>query len=278
MALVYQPMVEESAPLARRCAEAMARWGAEAELISSWDLDSSTPSRDLDLLVTFGGDGTILRAARWLAGSPTPVVGVQMGRLGFLAELQPKETPDGLEPYVMGDCWLDRRDMMCADVATSGAVEGSVEPHEVLTTHIALNDVVVGRGQSLRTVTVDLAMEGHPLHSFRCDGVIVATATGSTAYSFAAGGPILAPWSSDLVVTAICPHISSLRSLVIPGDVPLRLQVWTEQPAVITVDGQVDALIGNGAIVDTRRSDCSSVFARRGAPAEFYSRILSKLH
>jgi NAD+ kinase len=164
--------------------------------------------------------------------------------------------------------------MLCADVTSSGNESGGGPKKS----HLALNDVVVGRGQSLRTVTVDLAMEGQPLHSFRCDGVIVATATGSTAYSFAAGGPILAPWSSDLAVTAICPHISSLRSLVVPGDVPLRMQVWTEQPAVITVEGLIDELLGDGAIVDTHRSDCATVFARRGTPAQFYSRILSKLH
>jgi NAD+ kinase len=164
--------------------------------------------------------------------------------------------------------------MLRAEVTSLGMEQGDTGDR----IHLALNDVVVGRGQSLRTVTVDLEMDGQPLHSFRCDGVIVATATGSTAYSFAAGGPILAPWSSDLAVTAICPHISSLKSLVVPGDVPLRMQVWTEEPAGVTVDGQIDAVLGNGAIVDTRKSECDTTFARRGTPAEFYSRILSKLH
>jgi NAD+ kinase len=267
-------MVAEALPLVEQCAEALDRWGVESSVVSAWSLDDQDLPADFDMVFTFGGDGTILRAARWLRGRPAPVVGVQMGRLGFLAEILPKELPAGLQPYVEGDCWLDGRSMMCADVVRTSAADAGTSPGH----HLALNDVVVGRGQSLRTVTIDLAMEGHPLHSFRCDGVIVATATGSTAYSFAAGGPILAPESSDLVVTAICPHISSLRSLVVPGDVPLRLQVWTEQPAVITVDGQVDEVLEDGAIVDTRRSDCATLFARRGASAELYSRILSKLH
>src|SRR5947209_3745288 len=115
-ALIYHPLVEESVPLAHESAAALEQWGVDAELLSSWLLDSEPPSPfDFDLVVTFGGDGTILRTARWLAGHPTPVVGVQMGRLGFLAELLPRDMPAALEPYARGDCWLDRRAMLCAD-------------------------------------------------------------------------------------------------------------------------------------------------------------------
>ena len=231
--------------------------------------------RDLRLVVTFGGDGTILRAAQWLAGAAVPVVGVQMGRLGFLAELMPTDLPDGLAPYLDGQCWLDRRQMLEAWLgAAEDDAEGSAPRGPGL---LALNDVVVGRGASLRTVTVDVSAGGQLLHRFRCDGLIVATATGSTAYSFAAGGPVLAPDAAEVVVTPICPHISALHSLVLPPDLPLRLRVWTSEPGVMTIDGQVDFPLTDGQVVDARISNTATTFARGGTRADLYRRILAKL-
>ncbi|MEA2642656.1 MAG: kinase [Chloroflexota bacterium] len=290
VALVYQPMVDAALPLAEACAAAVARRGLRPAIISSWNVSTNDLVPDLKLVVTFGGDGTILRTARWLAGLNVPVVGVQMGRLGFLAELLPVQVPEALEPYLDGDFWLDTRTMLQAVIvdADGNYVHGNeggprqlsgdqvVEPQDPQA-FVALNDIVVGRGQSLRTVTVDLTSEGHLLHSFRCDGLIVATATGSTAYSFAAGGPILAPSSNEIAVTAICPHISALRSLVLPGDSPLRMRVWTSEPAVVTIDGQMDRMLTNGQAVEAQLSDLTAAFARRGTRAEYYSRILAKL-
>ena len=271
IALVYQPMVESAQDLAQSCVEAFSDRDLEWVFISSADTEGTPVPTGLRLAVTFGGDGTILRTAHWLSGAPVPIVGVQMGRLGFLAELLPEDLPGALQPYLDGDCWPDSRLMIEAEIG-DGAGSGRREPRV-----LALNDIVVGRGQSLRTVTVDLSMDGQLLHSFRCDGLIVATATGSTAYSFAAGGPVLAPDSSELVVTAICPHISALHSLVVPPDVPLRLQVWTSQPAVVTVDGQVDRPLRNGEAVTVRVSESTTTFARGGTRADFYRRILAKL-
>lgn len=273
-ALVYQPMVEGARALAEKCASYMRDRGVDAAPWSSSDVESRRAG-ELGLVVTFGGDGTILRTARWLAGADVPVVGVQMGRLGFLAELLPSDLPGALESYLDGDCWLDERAMLrAAVVAPSSEPPPSADPVE---SHIALNDVVVGRGQSLRTVTVDLTVDGHLVHRFRCDGLIVATATGSTAYSFAAGGPILAPSSRNIAVTAICPHISSLRSLVLPGGAAIRLQVWSTQTAALSIDGQVDRPLQDGQVVETALSPCVTRFARRGTPAELYTRILAKL-
>lgn len=280
VALAFQPMVDGALPLAQTCAAALREWGVETFLLPSFDLDPHLATADLRLVVTFGGDGTILRTARWLAGNAVPVVGVQMGRLGFLAELLPSELPGALRQYIDGDYWSDRRSMLRAVIVDPGAEAseagaGGAGPE--IRDFLALNDIVVGRGPSPRTVTIDLSMDGRPLHRFRCDGLIVSTATGSTAYSFAAGGPILAPGSPQLVVTAICPHISALRTLVLPAEAALRLQVWTSQPAVLTIDGQIDHVLANGQMVESRRSDCVTTFARRGSPLEFYGRILGKL-
>jgi NAD+ kinase len=275
VALVYQPRVTEALPLAQSCAAAMTKRGDAASIISSWELGPGVNAESYELVITFGGDGTILRAARWIGGGQTPVVGVQMGRLGFLAELLPADLPGGLDPYLSGDYWADQRSMILTTV--DGVDPGAREADGDAGLH-ALNDVVVGRGASPRTVTVDVSVNGSPLHTFRCDGVIVATATGSTAYSFAAGGPVLVPDSSDLVVTPICPHNSTLRSLVLPGDAELQLRVWAAQTSVVSVDGQVDLPIEDGTVVAARRSNRTTTFARRGPRAEFYQRVLAKLH
>ena len=264
-AMVYQPQVAAARPLVDACIAHLDTRGWSATAISSWELDDNPPVPSVDMVVTFGGDGTILRAARWVAAMRIPIVGVQLGRLGFLAEVQPDTLPGALDPYLAGDCWSDERAMMAVSIAPGHTIR-------------ALNDVVIGRGLAPRTVTVDVGLGDTVLQRFRCDGVIVATATGSTAYSFAAGGPILVPASTDMVVTPICPHMSALRSVIVPGDTELRLQVWTTQPAVISVDGQIDQSADDGAAVQVRRSDCATIFARRGSRAEFYQRLLAKLN
>jgi NAD+ kinase len=269
--LAYQPRVAEALPLVEACADLLQKRGVGARLHSSGDLDRGVEVGGAELVVTFGGDGTILRTARWLAGAAIPIVGVQMGRLGFLAELLPRELPEALEPYLAREFWEDRRSMVRSSVSPGHELSPSAEL-------LALNDVVVGRGPALRTIAVDVAMNGSMLHTFHCDGVIVATATGSTAYSFAAGGPVLAPDSTDMVVTAICPHNAALKSFVVPGDASLQLQVWTGLPAVVTMDGQIDHDLADGATVEARLSDCSTTFARRGTPADYYRRVLAKLH
>lgn len=273
VALIYQPMVQAALELARRCQEPLAATGLEPSILSSVELTPDARSDDLQIALTFGGDGTILRTARWLAGANVPVIGVQMGRLGFLAELLPSEIPSGLKPYLDGDCWLDRRSMLEAELVGAAPGPSPTPPPRLL----ALNDVVVARGASLRSITVDVSTDGHLLRQFRCDGLIVATATGSTAYSFAAGGPVLAPDSLDLVVTPVCPHISAVRSVVLPSDTALRLQVWTPQPAVLTADGQIDQPLGDGQVVHARLSTATTTFARRSTRAELYARILAKL-
>lgn len=275
VALVYQPRVEEALPLARVCASAISRRGRSVSIISTGDLVSSPPVVGPDLVVTFGGDGTILQAARWIAGGAVPVIGIQMGRLGFLAELLPDALPEALDPYLERDYWEDRRVMLAATLAINGH---ETSPHGNESRWLALNDVVVARGASPRTVTIDLLLNQSLLRSFRCDGVIVATATGSTAYSFAAGGPVLAPDAADVAVTVICPHNSDLHSLVLPGDSSLQLQVWATQPAIVSIDGQVDVELENGALVQVGPSERATTFARRGSRADFYRRVLAKLH
>jgi NAD+ kinase len=279
--LVYQPAVEGSRELAERCAVLVEKCGLEPNLISSWDFDNSPPEPRGDFAITFGGDGTILRVARWGAGSTIRIIGVQMGRLGFLAELQPAELLGRIESYLQGDFWEDERAMLGGDVVEADLpVEGREAQRSVTPprqSFIALNDIVVGRGAAIRTVSVEISINGHTLHEFRCDGVIVATATGSTAYSFACGGPVLPPDSRELVITPISPHLSTLKSFVISETAPIRLRVSSTDPATLTVDGQDDESLGLVGVVEARVAQPVTRFARQGSEVELYRRNLAKL-
>ena len=280
IALVYQPAVEGSQALAERCATVAQRRGLEPLLVSSRDLDHAPPRPEGDFAVTFGGDGTILRVARWVAGTATRIIGVQMGRLGFLAELQPTDAPERLDSYLAGDYWEDRRAMLASqvvEVTPAGTAAPPPGTAAASRSFLALNDIVVGRGAAIRTVSVDISINGRTLHEFRCDGVIVATATGSTAYSFACGGPVLPPDSRELVITPISPHLSTLKSFVIPENSPIRLRVTSTDAATLTVDGQEDESLGNQGVVEALVATPCTVFARQGTQVELYRRILAKL-
>ena len=280
---VYQPMVEGAKALAEECARAAERRGLEPVFLSGWALDSAAPLSGAAFAVTFGGDGTILRVARWVAGQDVRLIGVQMGRLGFLAELQPPEAPERLGDYFAGDYWVDQRAMLRADIVPSSLVGAGASGGAIASdptrqrSFLALNEIVVGRGRALRTVTVDLALNGEPLRRFRADGVIVATATGSTAYSFASGGAVLAPGSGDLVVTPISPHLSTLRSFVVSGNAAVRLEVRSTDSPQLSVDGQLDLGLPDVEAVEARVASAVTLFARQGTPEALYRRILSKL-
>ncbi len=274
VAVIYQPVLADARPLAERCAAYVAARGKEARLFSSWDLGPTIPTDGLTLAIAFGGDGTILRVARWLAASSVPIVGVKMGRLGFLAELQPADLFGGLDAYLAGDYWLDARTMLRAEpLPAPGAPPASPATPPFL----ALNDVVVSRGAAPRALRAVVEVDGTELVRYTADGVIVATATGSTAYAFAAGGPILTPELPNLVVTPICPHIHTLTGLVLPPDVSVTIRVWTPQPAGLTFDGHIDLPLLDGQGVRVRAATERTLFARRGSRADLYRALIDKL-
>jgi NAD+ kinase len=219
-----------------------------------------------------------------------------MGRLGFLAELQPAELFDRLDPYLDGDYWLDVRSMLQAhllppegdDAATDAGPGGgsagqqaeggaTVSPPATPSPLIALNDVVVGRGAAGRAVRATVAVDGTEIAHYTADGVIVATATGSTAYSFAAGGPILMPDLPNLVVTPICPHVHGLNGLVLPPDMAVTVHISTIEPAICSLDGHIDLPLPDGAGVTVRVAAERTRFARRGRRSEYFCSLLDKL-
>ena len=191
---------------------------------------------DMDLLVALGGDGTLLRGARMVQGRDIPVFGVNLGQLGFLTNTAEVELEAGLAQVLDGDGEVDRRVTLQAQVFSGGAPKGAV-------LH-ALNDVVIHKPGAARVTPIHLAVgeddDLEEVGSFSADGVIIATPTGSTAYSLSAGGPIIGPDVEAIVVTAICPHALTVRPLVLPATRPLTVRPLDPSHELqLTVDGQV---------------------------------------
>ncbi|MEO8458793.1 MAG: NAD(+)/NADH kinase [Chloroflexota bacterium] len=233
---------------------------------SEWDDESLAQDMPgTEMLFCLGGDGTVLHAARTVIPHEIPILGVNMGRLGFLAEVRPTDLLDYLPRILAGDYRLEMRWMLQADVPAWGQ------------TYHGLNDVVVGRQTIARPIYVEVEVDGSRLAIHRCDAVIVASATGSTAYSLSAGGPILHPESSDLVLTPVSPHIAAARPLVLPPDSLVELTVSADKEAIVSIDGQVDAPLATGDTVAVRRSPHRARFVRFSSPAEYYGLLAERL-
>ncbi|MDD9873221.1 MAG: NAD(+)/NADH kinase [Deltaproteobacteria bacterium] len=201
-----------------------------------------------ELLIVLGGDGTLLSVARAIEERPVPILGVNLGTLGFLAEVNPGELPGVLDRVLAGDYATEPRLRLevrawrpGANAANgAGGADAAAEDGRELLRALALNDAVVTRGDLSRIIDLETWSDGVPLANYHGDGLIVATPTGSTAYTLSAGGPILMPGARACVVTPICPHTLSQRPIVLPDSATLEMAVRSrEHTAQLTVDGQV---------------------------------------
>ena len=185
----------------------------------------------VDLLVVLGGDGTMIATARMIADRELPVLGINYGRLGFLAEFRTEEMLGALEAIIAGDYRLDRRVMLNAELTRGD---------EILLSNRVLNDVVISKSALARIIEIETRLNSLYVNSFRADGLIVSTPTGSTAYNLSAGGPIVYPSMNAVVVTPICPHTLSNRPLVVPDDAWIELTLKTpDEEVALTLDGQI---------------------------------------
>ncbi|MGA7832321.1 MAG: NAD(+)/NADH kinase [Terracidiphilus sp.] len=200
---------------------------------------AAMPAQSPGLVIVLGGDGTLLSVAGIFAATGTPILGVNLGFLGFLTEVRLGDLYPALECWHGGCHDIDVRAMLHAELWRGG---------EVVSVHQALNEAVISKGEIARMGDFAVELEGKSVARFRADGVIVSTPTGSTAYTLAAQGPILTPSVDAMVVTPICPHLLTLRPIVVRGDAELTVRVeGTQNPALLTVDGQkaVELLIGD---------------------------------
>lgn len=205
----------------------------------------------VDLLIAFGGDGTLLASASAVvhAGVDIPVLGVHLGHLGFLTEVQRPELLDALSAVLDGRTWMETRLLLDGRIERDGAVAA---------TRFALNDIVITRGRLSRMIELDVAVDGEHVCHVRADGLIVATATGSTAYNLSAGGPVVHPAVDAVLLTPIAPHTLTNRPIVLPASADIVLRPVLEGPAsdvVATFDGQHGEPLQSGDVVTIRRAD-----------------------
>lgn len=200
---------------------------------------------EIDLLVTLGGDGALLGGARWAGPAGTPVLGVNLGRLGFLTAVGLEEMEGAIAGIAAGEYVIDER--MALEVSAEHAVDSKP--------YYALNDAVLHRGGLVRVVVLKVWVDEEEVGIYRGDGVIVCTPTGSTAYSLSAGGPILDPRLDAIVITPICPHTMAVRPLVLRASALITIQVVTSpEDLMLTIDGQVGSQLEPGDRVVVRKS------------------------
>lgn len=265
----FHPALAGAEELARRLARVIEEAGATAWLsVIDWarvDVHLGEHMPQTDLLVCVGGDGTVLHAAGVAAGTPAALLGVRMGRLGFLTECTEAEAEEVLRRALAGEGHIEERALVQARVNDGPPVH-------------ALNDVIIGRHTLGRTISIGVLVNGIVLAEYRADAVIVATATGSTGYALSVGGPILHPSSHDLVLVPVAPHLTKANPLVLPGDdTRLRLMVERGEDSVLSIDGGPERIIESGSEVEVTLSPLRARFLRLAGPDQFYANLARRL-
>jgi NAD+ kinase len=230
--------------------------------------DPVSVAKKSDLLLVFGGDGTMLRVVREINGSNTPILGINVGRLGFLTAVPSKELKEALAKLWDKEFFIESRPL----IEGSGVAAGKK-------IHLrALNDIVISRGAESRMIELAVSVNGESLTRYRCDGLIVSSPTGSTAYSLSAGGAIISPNSEVFALTPICPHTLSNRSVIINLDSEISVQVLSSKlDTNVTADGQVRVDLDYGDVISIRRSKRAVRLLHPGG-SSFFETVRRKLH
>ncbi len=223
---------------------------------------------DYDMLIVLGGDGSMLRAGHLCAPSGVPILGINLGRVGFLIQVDRADWKAYLEKLLKGEAWIENRMMLEASHLRAGETLGNWQ---------ALNDVVVGRGATMRPVHLTASVDGRQLTSYVADGLIAATPTGSTAYALAAGGPILPPELRNILLVPIAPHLSVDRAVVLAEGSSVSIHVHSEN-TVLSVDGQAPVNILEDDRVEVRAAEITAQFVRFGDPGYFYRNLTAHMN
>ncbi len=271
IAVAAHPDMPEAIALA---AEVVARLEAEGispvqGVLKDRAVREAVAARGLDLLVALGGDGTMLRAGHLCAPHEVPILGINLGKLGFLTEVSRDEWHEAMDRVLSGDYWLEERMMLRAVQRREGEILGSWD---------VLNECLVGRGEVVRPVRLITEIDGRYLTTYVADGLIAATATGSTAYALAAGGPILPPELRNILIVPVAPHLSVDRAIVLHEGSWVRITVRTDHKAIISVDGHEALPLQDRDQVDVRAGEHTAVFVRLQDPGYFYRNLTSHMN
>ena len=215
----------------------------------------------IDTLIILGGDGTMLRASHICAASTIPIVGINLGTMGFLIELQPDEWKAYLPKLLTGEYRVELRMMLQAEHLRGAQSLGIWQ---------VVNEVVVCRGQYVRPVRLTTEVDGYPMASYVADGIIAATPTGSTAYALAAGGAILPPEIRNIIIVPIAPHLSPDQSIVLSEGAQILIKVQSSSEAVFSIDGHPPVIVSDGDVVRVSASSHNTSFIRFHDPGFFY--------
>jgi NAD+ kinase len=269
--IVYNPLAPDSERLVRELSQKL-DLGDSSWIVPTSSKENQIPPPSTSLIITVGGDGTILWATQIAAPREIPILGVNLGRVGFMTEVKADEAVSRVGEYLDGSVWVEERSMIQARVVSEDAGYKDEEPLQ------ALNDVVVGRSAISRLVHLEVSIDDTILTTYRADAVIVATATGSTGYSISAGGPILHPQSRDMLLNPVATHLGLGSALVLAPDSVVEVALRSNYKAVLSVDGRVDLDLEPGEIVEVKRSPYIARFLRAHPPNYFYSVLTERLN
>ena len=228
------------------------------------DLRQQAAAGEYQLLIALGGDGTMLRAGHLGGPCNIPILGINLGRFGFLTEIHQTQWRTVLPGLLSGKYWLERRMMLCTEQWRAGEHLGSWD---------VVNEVVVCRGSIMRPVHLITSVDGRFLTTYVADGLIASTATGSTAYALAAGGPILPPELRNILIIPVAPHLSVERAIILAEGSTVSITVKTDHQAVLSVDGQIPVELEDGDRVDAYAGEHTLKFVRFQDPGYFYRNL-----
>ena len=266
--LLSHPRLSTSRSLANEMAVMVRARGITAEIVTDQDTLTTRHFEAGDLVVALGGDGWMLHAGRITAEAEVPVLGVNLGRLGFLAEVQPGEWRTVFERVFAGDYWIEQRMMLRTEVWRD-------DQH--LHTFDVLNEVVITRGAVVRSVRLETHIDGGWLTTYVADGLIIATPTGSTAYALAAGGPILPPELKNILLIPVAPHLSIERAIVLARGSTVTVIVRTEHGAVISGDAASERPLCDGDRIIVEAGPHTARFVRVQEPNYFYRTLMERM-
>lgn len=269
-AVASHPQIEEAGTLAAVVADHLIRAGLQADHGSLQDepLRRKVQSGKVDMMIALGGDGTMLRAGHLCAGH-APILGINLGRFGFLTEVRRDQWEPVLDRVRAGDYWLEQRMMLRIELERGGQAVGSWE---------VLNECLVGRGETVRPVQLIAEIDGRTLTTYVADGLIAATATGSTAYALAAGGPILAPELRNILLVPVAPHLSVDRAIVLHEGSTVSITLRTTHQGTLSADGGPPVRLEDRDRVEVRAADVGAEFVRLQDPGYFYRNLTARMN
>jgi len=271
IAIAAHPNVKQAYQIAQEIAMFLQAKGVHTAYGMLYDqsLRKRIETGEFDLLIALGGDGTMLRAGHLCAPLGLPLMGINLGRFGFLLEINRSEWREAIRKVLVGEYWLEHRMMLSAEHRRDGKLLGTWD---------VLNEVVVSRGEIVRPVRLVTYIDERFLTTYVADGLIAATPTGSTAYALAAGGPILPPEIRNILIVPVAPHLSVDRAIVLSEGSSVSITVHTDHQAIMSIDGQVPVELHDGDNVKVCVNENSVDFLRIQDPGYFYRNLTPHMY